>query len=265
MSATLYTPEKLAELRQLLGPGVCRRLGIFALPEGFCLSVVVPVFNELRTIDEIVTRVRGSGVPLELILVDDGSTDGTRARLDDLAKLTDVRVILHEHNRGKGAALRTGFAAATGNVVLIQDADLEYDPADYMRLLQPIVEEHADVVIGSRFLGDSHRVLYFWHFLANRCLTFLSNLTTGLNLTDMESCYKVFRRETLLALLPQLREDRFGIEPELTARAARLPGVKIHEVAIRYHGRTYAEGKKITWRDGLRALWCIARYGLWAD
>lgn len=258
---TPYTPERVAELRQLLGGAACHQLGIYALPPDFRLSVVVPVYNEVRTVDTIVKRVLASGVPVEIVLVDDGSTDGTRERLAELSKLEHVRVILHERNRGKGAAIRTGFAHATGNAMLIQDADLEYDPSDYLRLLQPIIEEQADVVFGSRFLGDSHRVLYFWHYLGNRTLTFLSNLTTNLNLTDMETCYKVFTREALLKILPQLCEDRFGIEPELTARAARIPGVKIHEVAIRYNGRTYAEGKKITWRDGFRALWCIVRYG----
>jgi glycosyltransferase involved in cell wall biosynthesis len=261
-SESLGSPERVDELRRTLGAAVCRRLGIYALPEDFRLSVVVPVYNEVRTIDTVVQQVSNSGVPVEIVLVDDGSTDGTRARLAELSKLDHVRVILHAKNQGKGAALRTGFAHATGDVVLIQDADLEYDPADYMRLLQPIIEEQADVVFGSRFLGDSHRVLYFWHYLGNRVLTFLSNLTTNLNLTDMETCYKAFRRETLLAILPKLRENRFGIEPELTARVAQLSGVKIHEVAIRYNGRTYADGKKITWRDGFRALWCIARYGL---
>lgn len=251
-------------LHQLLGPHACRQLGIFTLSEGFKLSVVIPCYNEARTIARVIDRVRGCGLPVEMIVVDDASTDGTHERLQAIEPAGDLRVVRHERNRGKGAALRTGFALATGTVVVVQDADLEYDPLDYRRLIQPIIFEQADVVYGSRFLGDSHRVLYIWHYLGNRVLTFLSNLTTNLNLTDMETGYKAFRREVLLQILPDLREDRFGIEPEITARIARVPGIKIHEVAIRYNGRTYAEGKKITWRDGLRALWCIARYGFFA-
>lgn len=261
-SPGIHDAARVRELQELLGPAVCRRLGIFTLPAGFRLSVVVPVFNEVRTIEQIVRQIRASGVPVEIVIVDDGSTDGTRQRLDTLAGDEDIRIVLHDRNQGKGAALRTGFRYVTGDVVIVQDADLEYDPADYARLLQPIIEEGADVVFGSRFLGDSHRVLYIWHFLGNRLLTFLSNVTTNLNLTDMETCYKAFRRDVLLQVLPKLRENRFGIEPELTARTAKIPGVKIHEVAIRYYGRTYAEGKKITWRDGAWALWCILRYGI---
>ena len=231
------------------------------LPLGFKLSVVVPIYNEVSTIDEVVRRIRATQLPLEIILVDDGSRDGTPERL---AQLTgdDLRIVRHEINRGKGAALRSGFAQATGDVVLVQDADLEYNPNDYPALLEPIVAGQADVVFGSRFLGAGHRVLYFWHDQGNRWLTFFSNLTTNLNLTDMETCYKAMRREALQQILPRLREDRFGIEPELTARLARVPGIRIHEVPISYDGRTFAEGKKITWRDGLRALWCIVRYGL---
>jgi glycosyltransferase involved in cell wall biosynthesis len=173
---------------------------------------------------------------------------------------SDLKLLFHEANRGKGAALRTGFAAATGDVVLVQDADLEYDPAEYSKLIQPIVEGLADVVFGSRFSGDNQRVLYFWHYVGNRVLTLLSNFFTNLNLSDMETCYKVFRRDVISQVAPQLREERFGIEPELTAKVASLPGIRIYERPISYSGRTYAQGKKITWRDGCRALWCIWKY-----
>ncbi len=249
-------------LRQLLGENFCRRLGIYPLPDGFLLSVVVPVFNEVQTVAEVVRRVRASSVPCEIILVDDGSTDGTRELLEGWRDQRDLKIVMHETNRGKGAALRSGFAQATGDVVIVQDADLEYDPAEYVKLIQPIVEDQADVVFGSRFTGDNQRVLYFWHYAGNRLLTLLSNVTCNLNLTDMETCYKAFRREVIQRITPALRENRFGIEPEITAKVARLPGVRIHERPISYFGRTYAEGKKITWRDGLRALWCIVRYGL---
>ncbi len=252
--------EPVDVVESLLGQAVCRRLGIYRLPEDFRLSVVIPVFNERRTIDEVIRRVRGCGIACELIIVDDGSTDGTRELLEPYRHEADVTVVLHETNQGKGAALKTGFMRATGDVVVVQDADLEYDPADYRRLLQPIVEDQADVVFGSRFIGDSHRVLYFWHSAGNRLLTLLSNLVTNLNLTDIETCYKMFRREVIQQIAPTLAEKRFGIEPELTAKLARLPGVRIYELPISYSGRTYAQGKKIGWRDGIRALWCILRY-----
>ncbi len=254
------TADRFAELEKLLGAAVCRRLGIYPLPEGFLLSVVIPVFNEVRTIDKVLERVRSCGIPCELVIVDDGSTDGTRERLNSYADDADVTLVLHPANRGKGAALRTGFMQAKGDVVIVQDADLEYDPADYARLLQPIIEGEADVVFGSRFIGDSHRVLYFWHSAGNKFLTLLSNIFTNLNLTDIETCYKMFRREIIQQIAPRLQEDRFGIEPELTAKLARIPGVRIYERPISYSGRTYAQGKKIGWRDGFRALWCILKY-----
>jgi glycosyltransferase involved in cell wall biosynthesis len=258
-SASTAGPD-FESLRQLLGLRVCRRLGIYELPAGFLLSVVVPIFNERRTIEEVIRRIRATGLPVEMILVDDGSVDGTRDLLATWREQPDMRIIFHDINQGKGSALRTGFAAATGDVVIVQDADLEYDPAEFAKLIQPIVENQADVVFGSRFSGDNQRVLYFWHYVGNRVLTLLSNMMTNLNLTDMETCYKAFRREVIQKIGPTLREQRFGIEPELTAKLARLPKIRIHERPISYAGRTYAEGKKITWRDGFRALYCIIRY-----
>ena len=201
---------------------VRRELGIYPLPEGLRISVVVPIYNEKSTVAEIIRQIRAVPIPKEIILVDDGSTDGTRDVLAAIDRGDDLRVILHEQNRGKGAAVRTGFAHVTGDIVIIQDADLEYDPRQYRRLIQPIVEGVADVVYGSRFLPvGPHRVLYFWHSVANRGLTMLSNMFTDLNLTDMETCYKVFRREVIEAVGPTLKEDRFGIDPELTAKVAR--------------------------------------------
>jgi glycosyltransferase involved in cell wall biosynthesis len=226
-------------------------------------SVVMPVYNEKSYIDEIIRRTLASPVEKELIIVDDGSSDGTRARLEEIARANPngaIRVLFHEKNRGKGAALRTGFAAATGDVVIIQDADLEYDPAEYPKLIEPILEGRADVVYGSRFAGgESHRVLYFWHSVGNKLLTLLSNMLTDLNLTDMETCYKAFRREVIQSV--KLTEDRFGFEPEVTARIAALK-CRVYEVGISYSGRTYEEGKKIGWKDGVRTLWCILKHNL---
>jgi len=225
------------------------------------ISVVIPCYNESSTIEELLDAVRASEIPdKEILVVDDGSTDGTREKLRSLEGQPGLRVIFHERNQGKGAALRTGFQAATGDVVIVQDADLEYDPKEYPKLLAPIRAGKADVVYGSRFAGGgAHRVLYFWHYAANKLLTLFSNMFTNLNLTDMETCYKAFRREVIQKI--DLREERFGFEPEVTAKVARM-GCRIYEVGISYSGRTYAEGKKIGWRDGLRAVWCIVRYNL---
>jgi glycosyltransferase involved in cell wall biosynthesis len=225
------------------------------------LSVVIPAYNETATIRDIVKLVMAVdvGMEKELVLVDDCSTDGTRDILNQLAaEHPGWRILFHEHNQGKGAALRTGFAAATGDIVVIQDADLEYDPRDYPVLLGPILEGRADVVFGSRFLGGGpHRVCYFWHYMGNKLLTTLSNMMTNLNLTDMEVCYKVFRREVLQGLI--IQEARFGFEVEITAKVAHRKW-RIYEVPISYYGRSYEEGKKITWKDGFRALWCICKY-----
>jgi len=252
--------DRIEILQKLLGRNVCERLGIYRFPEGFLLSVVIPVYNEVNSVEEVVRRVRATGIPSEIILVDDGSTDGTRELLESWRDQADLVVQLHAQNTGKGASLATGFRHAKGDIVVVQDADLEYDPADFRALLLPIVTGQADVVFGSRFTGRSQRASYFLHYLGNRIITLLSNFKTNLNLSDIETCYKAFRRDVIAEVAPKLRERRFGIEPELTARLAKIRGLRIFEVPISYEGRTYAQGKKIGWRDGLRALWCILRY-----
>lgn len=259
IEAIAADPEKrIRTLQALLGEGPCRQLGIMPVPEGFVLSVVIPVYNERQWIHEVVRRVEATPIPKEIILVDDFSTDGTREMLAEFAE-RGHKVVYQEKNQGKGAALRRGFQEATGTVVLVQDADLEYDPAEYPRLIQPILDGRADVVFGSRFIGDNHRVLYYWHSVCNGMLTWLSNMFTNLNLTDMETCYKLFRREVLQGL--NLKSNRFGFEPEVTAKIAkRRPQWRIYEVPISYSGRTYEEGKKIGLKDAFQALYCIVRY-----
>jgi len=227
------------------------------------LSIIIPCYNERNTIEEVIRRVNDAPVPQkQIIVVDDGSTDGTREILETrLKKYIDV-LVCHEYNTGKGSALRSGIARANGEYVLVQDADLEYDPCDYQRLLEPVLANAADVVYGSRFLGDGNRSngVFYWHSLGNRLLTSLSNIFSGLNLSDMETCYKLFKRDVLERI--RLQEDGFGFEPEVTLKLSRIPEIRVFEVAVSYSARTYAEGKKINWRDGFRALYCIFRYGL---
>ncbi len=232
------------------------------------LSIVIPAYNEGATIHFILDKVRAVVLPenmeKQVIIVNDCSKDDTELavqRYMDQYPETGIVYVKHEVNAGKGAALHTGIKRATGDFVIIQDADLEYDPQEYLILLKPILDGFADVVYGSRFIGGNpHRILFFWHTIGNRLLTFLSNMFTNLNLSDMETCYKLFRRETIQSL--NLREKRFGFEPEVTARIARIPNIRIYEVGISYYGRTYAEGKKIGWKDGFRAIWCILKYNL---
>ena len=271
LSLIPHTPEWFARLKETLGEAACRQLGLFVIPPNWVLSVVIPVYNEKDHWQDLLARVRAVPLHKEIVIVDDCSRDGTRDQLQQFqAALQSApadpwnkfQFVYHEKNRGKGAAVRTGFQAASGDVVIIQDADLEYDPSEYPRLLAPIIEGKADVVFGSRFLGDQpHRVLYFWHYLGNKFLTTLSNCFTNLNLTDMETCYKVMTREVLQKIAPTLRQERFGIEPEITAKVARHR-FRVFEMSISYSGRTYDQGKKIGWRDGFKALYCIVRYGL---
>jgi glycosyltransferase involved in cell wall biosynthesis len=262
--------ERTEWLQQLLGVALCRKLGIYVLPKDFRLSVVMPVYNEVRTLTKVIERVRATGLPIELIIVDDGSTDGSRELLADFRATNerdkseipaaDLKVIFHEKNLGKGGAIKTGFLACTGDAVIIQDADLEYDPDDYRSLLQPLVEGAADVVYGSRFSHIDGPVHHYWHRWGNQLITRLSNWRSGRTLTDVETCYKLIRRELVQKIAPQLRERRFGVEIELTHMLARMPGVRFYERPISYVGRSWTEGKKIGLKDGLRALWCILRY-----
>ncbi len=271
LSLIPHTPEWFARLKDTLGEAACRQLGLFVIPPEWVLSVVIPIYNEKDHWRTLVDRVRAVPLRKEIVLVDDCSHDGTRDQLQQFQAEQQAtppdpwnrfQFAFHEKNRGKGAAVRTGFQAASGDVVIIQDADLEYDPSEFPRLLGPIVDGKADVVFGSRFLGDQpHRVLYYWHYLGNKFLTTLSNCFTNLNLTDMETCYKAFTREVIQKIAPTLRQERFGIEPEITAKVARHR-FRVFEMSISYSGRTYDQGKKIGWRDGFKALYCIVRYGM---
>jgi len=254
--------DRVQILERLLGPELCRKLGVFRLPAGFKLSVVMPVYNEIRTLAQVIERVRSTKLPIELVIVDDGSRDGSRELLANLQHggSDDLKVILHEKNQGKGGALKSGFLACTGDVVVIQDADLEYDPQDYRALLQPIVLGDADVVYGSRFSHVDGPVHHYWHRWGNQLITRLSNWRSGRAWTDVETCYKMVRRELIQHIAPGLKERGFGVELELTAKFARLSGVRFYERPISYVGRSWAEGKKIGVKDGLWALWCILRY-----
>ena len=225
------------------------------------ISVVIPVFNEAKTIKEIIKRVQAVGLEKEIIIVDDASTDGTREILNELKDKEGITVLYHQSNQGKGAALRTAFKQVKGEIVIIQDADLEYDPNEYNKLIKPIIEGKADAVYGSRFLGGPHRVLFFWHYVGNKLFTLLSNMLTNLNLTDMETCYKVFKSSLLKKFT--IESNRFGVEPEITAKLAKLK-CRIYEVDISYSGRDYTEGKKINWKDGIAAFYWILKYNLWS-
>jgi glycosyltransferase involved in cell wall biosynthesis len=225
------------------------------------ISVVIPVYNEVKTIKEVVRRVQSVDLEKEIIIVDDNSTDGTREVLQELSNEQDITVLLHQSNQGKGAALRTAFNEVKGDIVIIQDADLEYDPFEYSKLIRPIMEGKADAVYGSRFLGGPHRVLLFWHYLGNKILTLFSNMFTNLNLTDMETCYKVFKSSLLKRFT--IESNRFGVEPEITTKLARLK-CRIYEVDISYSGRDYTEGKKINWKDGIAAFYWILKFNLWS-
>jgi glycosyltransferase involved in cell wall biosynthesis len=247
----------LEQMSRVLGRRALHHLGIIRVPRGFQLSVVTPVYNESATIETVLRRVAASPIPKEIIVVDDGSTDGTREILAKLRDELKLRIFLHERNEGKGAALRTGFRQAAGDVVVVQDADLEYDPAEYGRLIAPIVDGLADVVYGSRFKGETERIHLFWHRVANAGLTLLSNLFNNLNLSDMETGCKAFRRSVLAGI--SIKQNRFGVEPELTAKIARRK-YRVYEVAVSYSGRGYAEGKKIRLRDAVNALYSVIRY-----
>jgi glycosyltransferase involved in cell wall biosynthesis len=257
--------DRVEIVERLLGPALCRKLGIFRIPAGFRLSVVMPVYNEVRTLPTVIERARATRLPLEIVIVDDGSRDGSREYLNQLknnadGQNSDLKIVFHEKNEGKGGAIKTGFLAATGDVIVIQDADLEYDPADYRALLQPIVEGDADVVYGSRFSHIDGPVHHYWHRWGNQFITRLSNWKSGWTLTDVETCYKMIRRDLVRQLAPHLQERGFGIELELTHKLARLPGVRFYERPVSYVGRSWAEGKKIGIKDGLWALWCVLRY-----
>ncbi len=257
----LWTNAYVQDMNALLGQSVCRQLAIFALPPQFQLSVIVPVFNESQTVSGVIERLRDTGMPMQIILVDDGSSDGTSEAVDQFDHDDDVIVFHHDTNRGKGAAIRTGIAAASGDVIVIQDADREYDPSDFRYLLQPILAGEADISYGTRYGHCDRQLSPWWHQAVNNAITLLASLAIGIRLSDIETCYKMAPRKHFEAILNELCESRFGIEIELTARWAR-GGLRFTERPIRYQHRWYEEGKKIGWRDGVSALWCILKYGV---
>ncbi len=256
-----WADDYVRKMHALLGEDICRRLAIYPLPDGFRLTVIVPVFNECKTIADVVVRLRETGLPMQIILINDGSDDGTREAIDNYRNDDHIAVIHHDRNRGKGAAIRSGIAAAAGDVIVIQDADREYDPSDFRYLLQPILAGEADVVYGTRYGHCDRQLSPWWHQAVNSLITFLASLAVGIRLSDVETCYKMASRDHFESIAGELQESRFGIEIELTARWARL-GLRFTERPIRYQHRWYDEGKKIGWRDGVRALWCIMKYGL---
>ncbi len=256
-----WTDDQVAACQQLLGPSVCQRLGIYSLPDGFCLSVIVPVFNESGSVASVIERLCETGIPLQIIIVDDGSDDGTAEVLAGYAERSDITLLRHPENRGKGAAIRTALPHLRGEIAVVQDADREYDPHDFRYLMQPILQDRADVVYGTRYGHVDRQVSPLWHELVNGVLTSLANLCLGVRLNDVETCYKMARRSAWQQVAGELRENRFGIEIELTARWTRARW-RFAQRPIRYQHRWYAEGKKIGWRDGVAALGCIVRYGL---
>ncbi|MEM9586176.1 MAG: glycosyltransferase family 2 protein [Planctomycetota bacterium] len=256
-----WSNEFVVQTRTLVGASTCERLGIYELPDSFLLTVIVPVFNECGTVGGVIASLRGLGLPLEIVIVDDGSQDGSSPILDTFGQDDDVKLIRHVKNLGKGAAIRTALGEATGDVVVIQDADQEYNPEDFRLLLQPILANQTDIVYGTRYGHCDRQVSPWWHQATNGFISWLASVATGPRLTDVETCYKMARREHFEAIRDRLKESRFGIEIEVTARWARL-GLRFAERPIRYQHRWYAEGKKIGWKDGVRALYCIAKYGL---
>jgi glycosyltransferase involved in cell wall biosynthesis len=257
---TIWDSDHVARCQMLLGRSACDRLAIYALPPGFVLSVIVPIFNEVATIDVVIDRLRATSIPMQIILVDDGSGDGTAERLMEYAQQKDITIISHPKNRGKGAAIRSALELATGDIIVIQDADQEYDPQDFRYLMQPILQDRADVVYGTRYGHVDRQVSPLWHEAVNGLITSLANLSLGVRLNDIETCYKMANRRSWEMIASQLRENRFGIEIELTSRWVRS-GMRLVQRPIRYQHRWYAEGKKIGWRDGIAALACIVRYG----